>query len=99
MLSFGRIDVLACEAPTESGDPQILRHFGLEPMFYDLVVVKANTSFRVPYGKFAGKIVYGDTPGACAANLHRFHWKHLPKGMYPFDLPADYEVGKARIYR
>jgi hypothetical protein len=41
----------------------------------------------------------GDTPGVGAANLHLFHWENLPKGMYPFDLPEDYELGKADILR
>lgn len=99
VLSFGNIDIMVCEAPVESGDPQLLRHFGIEPTFYDLVVAKANTSFLVPYGKFAGRICYGDTPGAGAANLKRFQWKNIPKGMYPFDLPEDYKVKPAQVYR
>lgn len=99
VITFGNMDVLVCEAPAVPGDPQLFRHFGIEPILYDLVVVKANASFRAAYCAFSGEICYADTPGAGAANLKRFRWKHLPKGMYPFDLPADYQLKKAVIYR
>ncbi|MBQ3549298.1 MAG: M81 family metallopeptidase [Oscillospiraceae bacterium] len=99
VLSFDNLDVLVCHAPAAPGDPQLLRHFGIEPKLYDLVVVKANASFRAAYCAFAGEICYADTPGAGAANLHRFRWQHLPRGLYPFDLPADYCVEPAKIYR
>lgn len=97
VLRFGTVDVVVCEKPTASGDPQILRHFGVEPKLYDLIVVKANTSFLVPYSAFAGEIVFADTPGAGAANLKRFHWKMLPKNFYPFDLAEDYRPAPATI--
>ena len=99
VITFGNMDVLVCEAPAVPGDPQLFRHFGIEPILYDLVVVKANASFRAAYCAFSGEICYADTPGAGAANLKRFRWKHLPKGMYPFDLPEDYQLNKAAIYR
>lgn len=99
VITFGSIDLLVCEAPAVPGDPQLFRHFGIEPILYDLVVVKANASFRAAYCAFSGEICYADTPGAGAANLKRFHWKHLPAGMYPFDLPDTYQVNNAVIYR
>ncbi len=99
VVSFGSVDILLCEHPVASGDPQILRHFGIEPTLYDLIVVKANTSFRVPYSKFADTFCVADTPGAGAANLMRFEWKNMPKGFYPFDLPEDYKLKPALIWR
>lgn len=100
VISIGNMDIMVCEAPTASGDPQLMRHFGIEPTLYDLIVVKANTSFKVPYGKFADEIYYADTPGAGASNLKLFDWKNLPKEtLYPFDLTADYEPERARIWR
>ena len=79
--------------------PQLLRHFGIEPEFYDLVVVKANTSFKVPYSAFADEFYYADTPGAGASNLCYFKWKNLPKKFYPFDLPDDYIPEPSRVWR
>ena len=99
VISFGNMYVLVCEAPAVPGDPQLFRHFGIEPKLYDLVVVKANASFRASYCGFCGDICYADTPGAGAANLKRFNWKHLPKGLYPFDLPERYTLAPAEIWR
>ena len=84
VINFGNIDILVTETCKHSGDPQVFRHFGIEPTLYDLIVVKANTSFRRPYSAFAGRICSADTPGPCASNLKRFEWKNIPDGMYPF---------------
>lgn len=99
VIAFGNIDVMVCEEPAASGDPQILRHFGIEPMLYDLIVVKANTSFKVPYSAFAEEFCYADTPGAGASNLKCFDWKNLPKNFYPFDLDPEYKLQKAKVWR
>lgn len=99
VLSFGFVDIMVCEQPGASGDPQILRHFGIEPKVYDLIVVKANTSFRVPYSAFAGAMYNADTPGAGTSNLKRLVWRKLPKNFYPFDLDADFTPAPATIRR
>lgn len=98
VISFGNVDVLVCETPCKTGDPQLFRHFGIEPTLYDLIVVKANTSFRVPYSKISDLIYVADTPGAGASNMLQFQWKNLPKGMYPLDLPVDYKLPEAKIW-
>lgn len=85
VIRFGNLDVLVCRAGASSGDPQLLRHFGIEPTLCDLVVVKANTSFLEPYSKFTDLIYYADTPGAGASNLKQLQWKNLPAGLYPFE--------------
>jgi microcystin degradation protein MlrC len=84
VVRFGTVDILLQSRGGFSGDPQLLRHFGIEPKLYDMVIVKANTSFRLPYGMISNLIYCADTPGAGAANLNRFNWKKLPKCMYPF---------------
>ncbi len=95
VLRVGTMDIMVCEKPAASGDPQILRHFGIEPAFCDLVVVKANTSFLESYSAFAGDICYADTPGAGSANLRSLTWHRLPKPMYPFDDDPALRPGKA----
>lgn len=84
VIRFGNLDILVCRAGASSGDPQLLRHFGIEPTLCDLVVVKANTSFLEPYGKFTDRIYYADTPGAGASNLLQLQWHNLPENLYPF---------------
>ena len=84
VVSFGNIDVVLCCRGACSGDPQVLRHFGVEPTLYDLIVVKANTSFREPYSYISDLVYFGDTPGAGASNLKAMEWEKLPAGLYPF---------------
>jgi microcystin degradation protein MlrC len=98
VVNFGNIDILLCSQGAVSGSPMIFRSFGMEPAHYDLVVVKANTSFRAPYAPISEIVYVADTVGAGASNLHKFSWKNLPKGMYPFDLPADYTPEKAKLW-
>ena len=85
-----RVISFIAEGPAKRGAPgnmglSAVINFGIEPTMYDLIVVKANTSFKEPYSKFAGHICYADTPGAGASNLKQFEWKNIPKGIYPFD--------------
>ena len=98
VINIGNVDVLLITQGGASGDPQVLRHFGIEPTLYDLIVVKANTSFRAPYAPISDLVYVADTAGACASNLHQLVWEKLPKGMYPFDLPADYQLEEATVW-
>ena len=84
VVSFGNIYVVLCHRGTASGDPQVLRGFGVDPALCDLVVVKANTSFREPYSYISDLVYFGDTPGAGASNLQAMVWENLPAGLYPF---------------
>lgn len=96
-VAFGDLSVLLCTNGTSSGFPQMYRDFGVIPEECQVVVVKANTSFRAYYTAIAGEIFVSDTPGAGAANLRQFGWSNLPKGMYPFDLPMEYTLPEAEI--
>ena len=53
-------------------------------MLYDLIVVKANTSFRVGYAKIAGEIYAADTPGVAAPNLLLLPFRKSSKRLYPW---------------
>lgn len=97
VVQFGKLSVVLCTNGTSSAFPQMYRDLGVDPEKCDIVVVKANTSFRAYYASIAGPIYVSDTPGAGAANLRQFVWKHLPKGMYPFDLPESFSPQKARL--
>lgn len=98
VVSFGNMDILLCCQGSSSGSPMIFRSFGMEPLHYDLVVVKANTSFRAPYSTISDLIYVADTPGAGASNLKLFNWENLPAGLYPFDLPDGYTPEKATLW-
>ncbi len=100
VLRAGNIVIIACcDNPVSTGDPQILRHFGVEPTLYDLLVVKANTSFKEPYSQFTDLIYYADSYGASSANLKSLQWEHIPAGLYPFDLSEKIVPEKAVLRR
>lgn len=84
VVCFGNIHIILSNGCTQSGDPQVFRHFGIEPTLYDLIVVKANTSFRLPYSKFTDLIYAADTVGAGASDLKKLPFSHLPERLYPF---------------
>jgi microcystin degradation protein MlrC len=99
VIQAGNMTVLLCERPSSTGDTQIYRHFGIEPTFYDLVVVKANTSFKACYESIAAEICYADTPGACAADLCSLPFTRIPReGFYPFDHLDGFVIPEAVIY-
>lgn len=93
VIRFGRLDVLACERIVAPGDPQLYRAFGIEPTLYDLVDVKACTSFRAAYTKFTDQIFETDTPGAAAVNLKRLPYQKLSREeFWPWNTLKDYKI-------
>ena len=98
VVRFGNLDVLVCETIVSSGDPQLYRAFGIEPSMYDLVAVKANTSFRVGYTKIAGEIYEADTPGAAAPDLLRLSFRKMTERLYPWMDDATFKA-RARVGR
>ena len=99
VISVGTCDVLLCETPANTGDPQIFRHFGIEPKLYDLVEVKANTSFRLPYAAFSAEFCATDVPGCIGtAALRSLPFRKIPKNFYPFTEMDDYRIGSVVVY-
>jgi len=98
VVRFGNIYIVVCENSSSSSNPDAYRYFGIEPSDCDLLVIKANTSFRVPYAPVSDLIYVADTPGAGASNLRLLQWNNLPKGTYPLDLPEDYTVTKSWLW-
>lgn len=97
VISFGNIDVLLCSIASGSGDTQLYRHFGIEPLFYQLIVVKANTSFRAAYSSIAKDIFIADTPGPSSSKLLELPFRNMPAAFYPFDPLHEYVVEGAQV--
>ncbi|ALR78042.1 M81 family metallopeptidase [[Enterobacter] lignolyticus] len=84
VLRVGNLDIVVCEWMAGNGDPQLYRAHGIEPTLYDLVVVKASTSFRVAYEKLAGVICEANTPGSASSDLKSLPFERLPRNIYPW---------------
>jgi microcystin degradation protein MlrC len=98
VVRFGNLDVLICQTIVSPGDPQLYRAFGIEPLMYDLVAVKANTSFRVGYARIAGEIYEADTPGAAAPDLLRLSFRKVTGRIYPWTDDATFKA-RSRVRR
>ncbi len=85
VVHWKNTDIILCGNVLGPGDPQLYRHFGIEPGFYQLISIKACTSWRIAYEPIAGKIFETDLPGNAPLNLFRAKYNHLPKHFYPFE--------------
>ena len=85
VLRAGAVDIIVASSMTGNGDPQLFRNFGVEPIFYQLVAVKACTSYRAAFSLFASEICEADTPGAATTQLTTLPFTHLPASFYPFE--------------
>jgi microcystin degradation protein MlrC len=84
VIRMGTLDILVCERLVAPGDPQVYRAFGIDPSMLDLVVVKANTSFRGAYRSIAGTIVEVVSPGAAGPLLTALPYSRLGKDIFPW---------------
>ena len=67
-----------------NGDPAIYRAFGYDPADFEMVVVKACTSFRAFYGPMTDLIYPASTKGAATADLLSLPFEKIPESFYPF---------------
>ena len=85
VLRSGGVDILVCERPGGTGDVNYYRGFGMKYEDYDLMVIKANTSFRECYKNIADSIFVADTYGAASADLVSLPFEKIDKShFYPF---------------
>ncbi len=67
-----------------NGDPALYRAFGYDPVDFEMVVVKACTSFRAFYGPLTDLIYPASTKGAATADLLSLPFEKIPASFYPF---------------
>ncbi len=94
VISVGAIDILVTRTMASTGDIQLYRHFGIEPLFYKLVIVKANTSFYASYSDVCSRIMFTDTGCVATANLIELPFRHLPKAFHPFSNIENFDVAE-----
>ena len=63
---------------------ELYRAFGYNPSDFEMVVVKACTSFRAFYGPLTDLIYPAATKGAATANLLSLPFEKVPRSFYPF---------------
>lgn len=85
VLRNGLLSVVVHELATYSQDPSMYRVMGLEPMSFDIVLVRAAMQFRVNYEAMARNIFILDTPGYSTPNLTSLPFHKIKRPFYPFD--------------
>lgn len=99
VLKAGNTEIIVTNYLLGPGDLQLFRSHGIEPTLYQLVAVKACTSFRVGYEPIAREIIEADTPGAASANLLRLPFRKLPRSFYPFSEISSDQIPQPVILR
>lgn len=84
------VDIVVCEQLVSPGDPALYRSVGCEPGDYDVVVVKANTSFKAAYEPIMNRSVMIDSPGSAPADIKTAPFHKHPRNIYPW-VDTDYQ--------
>lgn len=84
VLRCGELRLLVCETLSAPGDVALYRSVGIDPAACDLVVVKANGSFRAQYSQFAGIICDTDSPGSASPRIADLPFQRLERTIYPW---------------
>lgn len=69
---------------------QQMYSLGIRPEDYQVVVAKGVQSPRPAYEPIAAEIILVNTPGAAAADLSTFTYRHRRRPLYPFEPDAEY---------
>lgn len=92
---MGRTVVLVCdgiylvvmERGVSQWDPQMYRCLGQEPTDARIVQVKSPMAFRAAYDDILDEVIIVAAPGAANPDLTSLPWQHLPRPIYPVELP------------
>eukprot|EP00913_Durusdinium_trenchii_P022854 g21458.t1 len=85
VLVDGSIHLLVTSRSVYVVGRRVFEEHGLNPVDYDLVVVKSPNGFRTWYESIASLIVPVDVPGSTSANLKSLPFEHCIRPIFPLD--------------
>jgi microcystin degradation protein MlrC len=93
VLQSGTITALVTERPVYVVGRRVFECHGLNPVDFDIVVVKSPNGFRTWYESIATLIVPVDAPGSTSANLRSLPFKNCVRPIFPLDevVPSPFE--------
>ena len=93
VLAIEAIHILVTERPVFVVGQRVFKAHGLDPIDYDLVVVKSPNGFRTWYESMASLIVPVDVPGSTSANLKSLPFRKCVRPIFPLDdnVPSPFE--------
>ena len=89
VLEVGSISVLVTEHPVHVMGRSPFTAHGLDPVDFDLVVVKSPNGFRTHYESIASRIIPVDVPGSTSANLRSLPYRRCARPVFPLDSDED----------
>lgn len=93
VLTAGPIHMLVTERPVYVVGPRVYEQHGLNPVDFDLVVVKSPNGFRTWYEAIAALIVPVDVPGSTSANLRSLPYQRCVRPIFPLDADVPSPLG------
>lgn len=93
VLQIGTVTVMVTERPVYVVGRRVFESHGLNPVDFDLVVVKSPNGFRTWYESIASLIVPVDVPGSTSANLRGLPFENCVRPIFPLDdnVPSPFE--------
>ncbi len=93
VLQIGSLTVMVTERPVYVVGRRVFESHGLNPVDFDLVVVKSPNGFRTWYESIASLIVPVDVPGSTSANLRSLPFTNCVRPVFPLDddVPSPFE--------
>ncbi|MCA9124548.1 MAG: M81 family metallopeptidase [Planctomycetaceae bacterium] len=97
VLTIGSVTVLVTERPVYVVGRRVFECHGVNPIDFDLVVVKSPNGFRTWYESIAELIVPVDVPGSTSANLRSLPFKNCVRPIFPLDeqVPSPFESSES----
>lgn len=85
VLVTGGIHLLVTSRSVYVVGRRVFEEHGLDPVDFDLVVIKSPNGFRTWYESIASLIVPVDVPGSTSANLKSLPFKNCVRPIFPLD--------------
>jgi microcystin degradation protein MlrC len=92
VLNVEGIDVILSSTRLSFGDPVQLRHLGLEPLEYRIVVLKRGY-LTAPFQAISQRSILAFSPGATNCDVTQMEYRRVNRPMYPLDLDATWSPG------
>jgi len=85
LVRVGRVDVVLCSVRQQVFGRLCFTEHGVDPMKYQVVVVKSTQHFHAGFAPIASQIVYCDAPGTATNHFHTLPYRKARRPLYPLD--------------
>lgn len=84
-LRFGGFTVVVISSRTQTFDLEMFRYNGVEPLDYQILVIKSAVHFKAAYRLVTDRIITLNLPNITSFDELEIDYKHIPHPIFPFD--------------